>query len=77
MVNKKLLFFIPIAMTNIQISNPKIHCTACEKLIKMSLNKLPGVKDTSVDLNAKTVSVEFDDKQISKEKIQSAVQTAL
>jgi len=43
----------------------------------MWLSKLSGIKELSVDTRSKMVKVEFDDKQVSKEKIQQVAQSAL
>ena len=56
-------------MTQITLSIPEIHCMSCEMLIKMSLNKLPGIKQSSTDLKTKKVTLDFDDSVISKSKI--------
>ena len=64
-------------MTTTNFSVPKINCGACEKLIKISLGKLPGVKKSSVNTSSKTVTVEFDETLVSKEKIQQQAQNAL
>jgi len=61
-----LLFSI---MTQITLSIPEIHCMSCEMLIKLSLNKLPGIKQSSTDLKTKKVTLDFDDSVISKSKI--------
>jgi len=42
---------------------------SCSALIKLSLNKLPGIKQSSTDLKTKKVTLDFDDSVISKSKI--------
>jgi copper chaperone CopZ len=56
-------------MTQITLSIPEIHCMSCEMLIKLSLNKLPGITTSSTDLKTKKVTIDFDDSVISKTKI--------
>ena len=42
---------------------------SCEMLIKLSLKKLPGIKQSSTDLKTKTVTIDFDSSKTSKEQI--------
>ena len=64
-------------MTTTTFLVPKITCSACEKLIKASLSRLPGIANLSVNLWAKMVTVAFDEKLVSKERIQQQAQSAL
>jgi len=61
-------------MTNTTLSVPEIHCFSCEALIKLSLKKLPGIKQSSIDSRKKIVSIDYDDKLISKDKIANHIQ---
>ena len=38
-------------------------------LIKMSIKKLPGIQTTSINSKDKVLSLQYDDRLISKEKI--------
>ncbi len=61
-------------MTNTKLSIPEIHCPSCEMLIKLSLKKLSGIKQSSVNIQAKTTNIEYDDKLISRDKIVNHIQ---
>jgi len=37
-----------------------MSCSHCERAIKNALNELNGVSNTEVDLNGKTVTVQYD-----------------
>jgi len=61
-----------MAIANLSI--PQIHCISCDALIKLSLKKLSGIRSSSVNLSSKIATIEFDDKVITKEKIQQQIQ---
>jgi copper chaperone CopZ len=46
-----------------------MHCSACEMLIKDVLEEAKGVKKAEASLKTNSVSVDFDEKQISEQKI--------
>ena len=50
-----------------------MHCKSCEAIIKDALDDA-GVKAVA-SANNKTVEVEFDEKKITKEKIQSIIES--
>ena len=41
-------------------TNPEMHCESCEKKIKGNLRFEKGIKNIVTDLNAKTVTIEYD-----------------
>lgn len=53
-----------------------MSCSHCEKAIKGALNDLHGVSNTEVDLNAKTVTVQFDEDLLTKENLTEAIEEA-
>jgi copper chaperone CopZ len=42
-------------------TTPEIHCHSCAGLIKDTLDGVSGVGDVSVDVGAKTVTVDYTD----------------
>ena len=48
-------------MTTTTLSVPAIHCDHCKSSIEGALNGLEGVSSAAVDIEAKTVTVSFDD----------------
>jgi len=61
-------------MKNMTLSIPQIHCSSCETLIKLSLKEFPGIKQSSVNSQTKTVDIEYDDGIISRDKIANHIQ---
>ena len=47
-------------------------CPACPITVKKALNKVPGVEDASVNFDAKTATVKFDDKKTSVDQLTTA-----
>ena len=47
--------------TTTTLSVPAIHCDHCKSSIEGALNGLEGVSSAAVDIEAKTVTVSFDD----------------
>ena len=47
---------------------------SCEALIKLSLKSLPGINQSSIDGKTKTVTIEYDEKEVSKDKIAKHIQ---
>lgn len=50
-----------------------MHCGACATGISMVWQNLPGVKSATVDLDAKTGQVEYDETQSKPEDFNSAI----
>lgn len=61
-------------MKNMTLFIPQIHCSSCEALIKLSLKEFPGIKQSSVNSQTKTVDIEYDDGIISRDKIANHIQ---
>jgi Cu+-exporting ATPase len=51
-------------------------CAACSSAVEKVTGKLDGVKSSSVNLTTKQLSIEYDEKKCSQEKICSAVEKA-
>jgi len=47
-------------MTTTTLSVPDISCTHCKESIEGAISKLAGVAAVSVDIDQRTVSVDFD-----------------
>jgi copper chaperone CopZ len=58
-------------MKQITLIAPAIHCPSCTKIIKMSLEELPGVIQANVDLSAKTIVFSYDETIVDTDKILS------
>lgn len=51
-----------------------MHCGSCAAGIQMFLSSTDGVKNVTVDYNAKKADVEYDDEQTSEGEIIKGVQ---
>jgi len=58
------------------VSLPTIQCNMCVTNISDALDKVKGVKDYSVDLEGKKVTVTYDDAVTSVSKIENAISKA-
>jgi len=79
---KKLIIFFGLgfslfAKTQIAIININgMTCPLCTMAIKKSLKKTNGVIKAKVKLNTKKATVEFDDKNVTKELLLNAIKKA-
>jgi len=53
-----------------------MSCSHCEKAVKNALNELSGVSNTEVDLNGKTVTVQYDIDVVAEKKLIEAIEEA-
>lgn len=60
-------------MEKIVLNVEGMSCEHCENAVKNAVNQLEGVKGVSVDLAAKTVSVEFESSKVNPTQIQDAI----
>lgn len=51
-----------------------MSCEHCVKAIKNAVSALPGVADVQVDLNAKTVTIDYDPTQSPLDKIKLGIE---
>lgn len=58
------------------LSVPGMTCSLCPVTVAKALEKVPGVKDVSVDLGRKTAQVRFDDEATSVEALTKATTDA-
>jgi len=53
----------------IKIKCPDMHCAGCKEKITEAVNSLDGIIKLNIDLESKVVTVTFNTKKISREKI--------
>jgi copper chaperone CopZ len=63
-------------MNDVTLNVPTVHCRSCKLNIEETLEELDGVTASDVDLDAKTVTVNFDPAVVSAEVIASTVTDA-
>ena len=61
-------------MTTLTISVPGIHCDHCKRSIEGALLPLPGVSSAQVDIDARTVTVETDERRVGREQVVAAIE---
>jgi len=79
-----IITLLPVKSTNSKsteevttdISLPTIQCGMCESNISKALDKVKGVKNYSVDLDGKKVTVTYDDSITDISKIEKAITKA-
>jgi copper chaperone len=49
-------------------------CGHCSSAIQASVRPLAGVRDVQVELGAKTVTVSYDDSQITSDRLRDAIE---
>lgn len=52
-------------MAKVVLSVPDISCEHCERTIKEALAPIDGVREVSVDIGARRVDVDYDDRVLS------------
>jgi copper chaperone len=53
---------------------PDISCEHCERAIKGALTPIAGVQTVSVDIPGKQVQVEYDQRQVSVDRMKEVLQ---
>jgi len=61
-------------MTTETISVPEIHCDHCKASIEGALAPLDGVQRALVDVDAKSVTVEYDDATVDHAALVTAIE---
>jgi copper chaperone len=61
-------------MTTSTFFVPEIHCDHCKHSIEGALTTLPGVRGARVDVEAKDVTVEFDESRVDQARIVAAIE---
>ena len=67
---------IPTNSTQADISLPSIQCGSCASTVKEILSELEGVNNATVNLKAKTVSLDFNESQIQLSAMETAIAAA-
>ena len=60
--------------TTTTLSVPAIHCDTCKSSIEGALTGLEGVSSADVDVEAKTVTVSFDDGSVGMDLIKETIE---
>ncbi len=60
-------------MANVVLTAPDISCAHCKRNIESDLSTASGVRSVAVDVDAKSVKVEFDERVIDEPGIRSAL----
>jgi copper chaperone CopZ len=63
-------------MDTVTLRTPSIHCRSCEMNIVEALEEVEGVDATVVDLEAKSVTVTFDEALVEPATIEAAIEQA-
>ena len=61
-------------MTTETISVPEIHCGHCKASIEGALQPLEGVETATVDIDARSVTVAYDDGTVSRDELVRAIE---
>jgi len=61
-------------MAKTTLSVPDISCEHCERTITQALTPLDGVREVKVDIPAKQVHVEYDEKAIGIDRFKDVLQ---
>ena len=61
-------------MTNQTISVPEIHCGHCKMSIEGAVGSLTGVKTVEVDIEARSVAVDYDESAIELAAVIEAIE---
>ena len=54
---------------------PDVHCDHCKSAIEGTLQPLNGVEEASVDLDAKLVTVDYDDAVVDRVSVVRAIES--
>ena len=60
-------------MTNRILTVPDISCAHCERAITNALQPLEGVQSVRVDIAARLVSVDFDERKVGLDRIKEVL----
>ena len=60
-------------MTTETLSVPDISCDHCQRTIESALGRLPGVRTATVDVNARTVQLTYDETAIDSAAIRQTL----
>ena len=60
-------------MTTETLSVPDISCDHCRRTIETALGRLPGVRETTVDVGARSVQVTYDERAVTPATIRDSL----
>lgn len=63
-----------MSLTTKKLNVEGMSCSHCERAVKNALSELNGVTNTEVDLDAKTVTVEYDMSLVTEEKLSEVIE---
>jgi copper chaperone len=63
-------------MANVVLTVEGMSCEHCVKAVTNATSELPGVANVAVDLEAKTVTLDYDPSQTPIEKIKEEIEEA-
>ena len=63
-----------MAATHAVLNVPSVSCNHCKMAIEGAVGALDGVEQVDVDVDDKSVTVDFDAADVSLDEIQAAVQ---
>jgi copper chaperone len=61
-------------MSKATLSVPDISCEHCERAISKALGSQPGVRSVRVDVPAKQVLLEYDERQLSLDQVRAILE---
>lgn len=61
--------------TLVVTTTPQMHCPRCENRVKTNLGEVKGIKTIETSVPDQTVTIKYDAKKISEEKIIDAFKT--
>jgi copper chaperone len=61
-------------MVTERISVPEIHCDHCKMSLEAALTPIDGVADASVDIDAKAITVTYDDASVDRSVLVKAIE---
>ncbi len=62
-------------MKTVSLKIVDMHCTSCSVLIDTVLEELPGVKQSKTSYTLQKVEVEFDEAQVTTDKMIAVIKT--
>ncbi len=61
-------------MANVVLNVPDISCEHCERTITNALTPIEGVRSVNVDIPNKRVRVDYDEAQVSVDRVKDILQ---
>ncbi len=55
------------SLETVVLDIPSMHCASCPLMVKKTLEKIPGVKEVTADINTKTARVSYDSRKTNPE----------